>query len=499
MDSLCAGSITAYSLYGPLFLSQLKYSQYQVNLVSTVAEIAMYLPVPVVGYLVDRYNPRPISFFSGLLFGLGYLLAALTYRAGSIKSKDGWPLGAMLFAFACVGSGTSAMYLSAVTTCAKNFGRGKHKGIALAVPIAAFGLSGLWQSQVGSHFFTRPLPNGHGEEVDVSQYFIFLAVLLLVAGILGSVGLRVVDEDALLENAVEDLERSGLLRRHSHGQSPERSLLHDSENPNGNGYGTMSRSHSPSISSLSNNSKKRWLLNTSTRLFLSDPTMWCLACAFFLLTGPGEAYINNLGTIVTSLYPPSAGPIPRSNTPATHVSIVAVSSTAARIATGILSDLFSPSTSSASPPSKGRGSPTLPRPVLLLCFIFILLLSQLLLASPASSSNPTSSLPTVSALLGTGYGAIFSLTPIIISAVWGVRNFGTNWGIVAVVPAAGAAVWGAVYSGVYAAHVGIRDEEVCYGRGCYAATAWGWAASSVLAGAMVVGAWRGWRRRGLLV
>ena len=510
MHSLCAGSITAYSLYGPLFLSRLKYSQYQVNLVSTVAEIAMYLPVPLLGYLVDRYNPRPISLLSGLLFGVGYLLAALTYRAGPIRSEGGWPLGVMLLAFIGVGCGTSSMYLSAVTTCAKNFGRGKHKGIALAVPIAAFGLSGMWQSQVGSHLLSRPSPDGHGKEVDVYRYFLFLAGLLFTAGVVGSLGLRVVDEDALLENAIEDLERSGLLHHHhQNGYPSEHSILHDSDYPSANGYGTISRSSSaaPSISSLSDNTKKKWLANASTRLFLSDPTMWCIACAFFLLTGPGETYINNLGTVVTSLYPPSAGPIPRGNTPATHVSIVAVSSTIARIATGVLSDLFGPSSSIPSSPfphfsqhqKLAAQSLTLPRPLLLLFFILILLISEILLASPLSSSSPSSTLPAVSALVGTGYGAIFSLTPIIISAVWGVRNFGTNWGIVAVVPAAGAALWGAVYSAVYARHVDVGDGEVCYGRGCYEGTVWGWAASSVFAAAMVVGAWQGWNRRGLRI
>ena len=371
LHSLCAGSITAYSFYGPLFLSGLRYSQYQVNLVSTTAEIAIYLPVPIVGYLIDRYDPRPVSLLSGLVFGLGYLLAALTYRAGPITSDKGWPLGVMLFAFACVGCATSSMYLAAVTTCAKNFGRGTHKGIALAVPIAAFGLSGMWQTQVGSHFLSKPTSGGHDSELDVFRYFLFLAGLLVAAGVLGSLGLRIVDEDVLLEDAVEDFERSGLLPHHHHHRGDhhhhedayayERSILLDSESRSVNGYGTIShsRSPSPSTSSLSDNTKKRWVINTSTRLFLRDPTMWCLASAFFLLSGPGEAYINNLGTIVTALYPPSKGPIPRGNSPATHVSIVALSSTVARIVTGLLSDLFGPSTTpsaAASPPLKHPSS-----------------------------------------------------------------------------------------------------------------------------------------------
>jgi hypothetical protein len=45
--------------------------------------------------------------------------------------------------------------------------------------------------------------------------------------------------------------------------------------------------------------KKNWLLNYETRVFLQDPTMWWLAAGFFLVTGPGESYINNV-----SLSPP---------------------------------------------------------------------------------------------------------------------------------------------------------------------------------------------------
>lgn len=40
--------------------------------------------------------------------------------------------------------------------------------------------------------------------------------------------------------------------------------------------------------------KKNWLLNYETRIFLQDPTMWWLAAGFFLVTGPGESFINNV-------------------------------------------------------------------------------------------------------------------------------------------------------------------------------------------------------------
>ncbi|KAM0802952.1 major facilitator superfamily domain-containing protein [Usnea florida] len=503
LSCLCAGSITAYSLYGPLFLKHLRYSQFQVNAVSTTAELAMYLPVPLFGYLCDRYNPRPLSLAAGISFGVGYLLAALTYHAGPPESEGGWPFAIMVVAFVGVGMGTSCMYLSAVTTCAKNFGTGKHKGLALALPIAAFGLSGMWQSQVGSHFFARKEDERNGD-VDVFRYFVFLAGLLFAVGLVGAVGLRVIGEEELIASAVDQLERDGLLEDNRYLQ---RSLLHDGEN--GNGYGTLSPNpHDAEASSLASKLhdsesalKKTVLLNTETRIFLTDPTMWLLAAGFFLTTGPGEAFINNLGTIVHTLYPPSAS-IPPSNSPATHVSVVALTSTLARLLTGTLSDLLAPTPTD--PDNATTKTPfAISRLSFLLAATLIFSLGQLLLATTAVQSHPPL-FPLVSALIGLGYGAVFSLCPIIVSVVWGVQNFGTNWGIVAVVPAAGAAIWGAVYSAVYQAGVERSQiwgevEQMCYGARCYQGTFWAMAVASWIAVGLWAWAWRRWRERDIAV
>ncbi|MCJ1455063.1 putative monocarboxylate transporter mch1 [Mycoblastus sanguinarius] len=511
LSSLCAGSITVYSLYGPLFLKHLRYSQYQVNAVSTTAELAMYLPVPLFGYLCDRYNPRPVSLAAGVLFGVGYLLAALTYRAGPERS-GGWPFAVMVLAFVGVGMGTSGMYLSAVTTCAKNFGRGKHKGLALAMPIAAFGLSGVWESQVGSHQFSPRNRDGGRGDMDAFRYFLFLAGLLFAVGLIGAVALRVVNEEELIDEAVDELERSGLLE-----DSPlfQRSVLHDNDPPHAhaNNYGTLHSSNQPDNNSTTSRTqdptsalKKTRLLNTETRLFLTDPTMWLLALGFFLTTGPGEAFINNLGTIIHTLYPPSPisknSPIPPSNSPATHVSIVASTSTLARLLMGTLSDVLAPIASTEAHFQKLTC--TISRMTFLLIFTLLSSLGQLLLATGAIQSSPTL-FPLVSALLGLGYGAIFSLCPIIVSVVWGVENFGTNWGIVAVVPAAGAAIWGAIYSAVYQAGVeksqifGQEEQQMCYGVLCYQSTFWGMAVASWVAMGLWFWAWRGWKGRGVAV
>ncbi|KAK7536253.1 major facilitator superfamily domain-containing protein [Phyllosticta citribraziliensis] len=522
---LAAGSITTYSLYAPLFQSRLRYTQFQVNVVSITAELAMYLPVPVFGYICDRYGPGLSSFISAALFGIGYFIAAFTYHAG----PRGWPFGAMVFAFIPIGMGTSAMYFAALTTCAKNFGRGKNKGVALAIPVASFGLSGMWQSQVGSRLLCERQEDGSCGDVDVFRFFLFLAIFLFCAGILGGACLRIIDEEEMIDDAVDELERSGLLSTDE--------FFHRAADQHG--YGTIApqdlsdsqfdflraEADHLKLKAEEERAKKNWLLNEETRRFLADVTMWWLAAGFFLVTGPGEAFINNLGTIIGTLYTPSVSQ--HSTTPATHVSIVAITSTAARLFAGTVSDFVAPlpsnsphhrqgpeslESSLASLPPRRRFS--ISRIVFLIFFALVASLGQILLASGVIQGH-AERFWIVSAFIGAGYGAVFSLCPIIIAAVWGVENFGTNWGIVAMMPAAGAAVWGVVYSAFYdwgsaAANVvpptGGMDQDgddiLCYGKDCYAPTFWAMAISVWVACGLWLWAWRGpggWLRRGIAV
>lgn len=515
MLSLCAGSITSFSLYGIRFLTDLHYTQFRVNAVSITAELAMYLPVPFFGYLCDRYSPPPLSLLASALFGSGYILAAYTYKSGpppDAKSDgQGWPFGIMILAFVGIGAGTSCMYLSAVATCAKNFATAKYRGFMLAVPIAAFGLSGMWESQIGAHLLYERLPNGQKGDLDVFKYFIFLAGTLIGVGLLGTLGLQIVDEEDLIDHGVDVLERSGLL--------DESEFYHDSRAPTPVNYGTIDVGPSDSESVSDDGSeayldlsasqvikhreeksrlkkKKWWLLNHATHAFLTDHTMWLLAAGFFLLTGPGEAYINNLGTIIPTLTPKNYFDVtsPPAGRASTHVSIIALASTFARLFTGTLSDLFAPPSQPENLPSTRT---SFSRLVLLLPSAVLLLFAFICLALPFLTPSTPSLFLLCSGLLGLGYGASFSLVPIIISVVWGAENFATNWGVVAMMPAGGAAVWSLVYSAGYSNAADSSGE--CRGYACFAVWAWG---CSVSVGAAIVlwcFAWRLWRQRNVVV
>lgn len=520
MYSLCAGSIASFSLYGPRFLTDLHYTQTRVNIISITAELAMYLPVPLFGYLCDRYSPSPLSLLAGSLFGLGYILAAFAYKAGPPAdammhepntSHTGYPFWVMVVAFVGIGAGTSCMYLSAVATCAKNFAKAKYRGFMLAVPIAAFGLSGMWQSQLGAHLLYQRLPDGRKGPLDVFKYFIFLAGLLIGAGLLGTLLLRLVDEEELIEEGVEHLEQSGLLDQ-SEFFRPSASRQHSYS---GN-YGTMTPDTESDeevdltqslllqkqMSAAALKEKKSWLLNHATHVFLTDTTMYLLAAGFLLLTGPGEAYINNVGTIIPSLSPstyyaePGTLDGPIAGSPASHVSIIALTSTLARLLTGTISDLFAPPSNPSHPPSQRI---TLSRLSLLIPSAVLLLLAFLSLAVPQLIPHNPSYFLTTSALLGLGYGASFSLVPIIISVVWGAENFATNWGVVAMMPAGGAVIWSLVYSSIFEKEQQRQQHGECSGYACYGYWALGCSGSILVAIGLWLAAWRVWRRRRVVV
>lgn len=518
--ALCAGSITVFSLYAPMFQSHLHYTQFQVNGVAIGGSLALYLPISVMGYFCDRVGVAPLAFLSAFLFSGGYGLAATVYRkldiAYNVLGKphgvdNAWSYPLMVLAFVFIGAGTCALYIATVSTCAKNFGKGKYRGIVLALPITGFGLSGMWLSQAGDQWFAERRPDGSAGEVDVFRFFLFLAVLYFVVGLIGSVTLKVVDEDDLIDEAIEELEHSGLLDGSS--------LLGRSER----GYGAVAASGEEADSETLDQSKdedakwkKNWVLNAETRQFLTDRTMWPFALAFLLMVGPGEAFINNLGTVIGTLTPPAAGIFGSSTSAATHVSVFGVTSTSARVLIGTLTDLLAPSPQTqhvqvASNPAQPTGRFSISRVWFLFFFAALQAFGLLFLASGAVQ-NHADRFWVVSGLVGAGYGAIFSLVPLIVTIIWGVENFATNFGIIAMLPALGSTFWGLVYSGVYQAGAkrtrsapGEDDGEediFCYGKQCYSSTFWAEGITILVACGMLFWAWKGrggWQQRGIVI
>ncbi|RWA07682.1 hypothetical protein EKO27_g7416 [Xylaria grammica] len=525
IGALAAGSVTVFSLYGHLFQSRLHYTQFQINGIASAMNIAMYMPVPIIGYMCDRFGPGLLSLISAVLAGGGYALAAALYQKGVQEAENHaggqkTTFAPMLVAFVAIGVGAASLYLGTVTTCAKNFGKGKYRGLMLVAPIAGFGLSGMITSQGASRLLYEIQPDGTKGDVNVFHFFLFLSILLTVVGILGSFTLRIVNEEDLIDEAVEELERSGLLdgsevfrrrRDQSYGTMVQSAGLDEEEDDGADALDPSKDNGDDVYAKL----KKAWLLNAETRRFLTDPTMWFFAISFWLIIGPGESFINNLGTVIGTLTSPNHHSKPPSA--ATHVSIMATVSTVARIVVASLSDFLSPTPESQhvqigtthSPPNL-RQKLQVSRVVLYVISALTFSVGSLVLASGAVQEH-VGRFWIVSGSIGAGYGAVFSLTPIIITMIWGVENFGTNFGIVAVTPALGSVIWGIIYSAVYQA--GARnsaplrggetsDDVFCYGKQCYAPTFWAMTASIWVGAFMIIWAWKGkngWSSRGIVI
>ncbi|KAI2611476.1 putative transporter MCH1 [Hypoxylon fragiforme] len=518
--ALCAGSITVFSLYGHLFQSRLHYTQFQINGIASAMSISMYIPVPAIGYLCDRVGPSPLALLSAILLGGGYGLAAGLYKKGSAEVSDGGSsvtstFVPMVIAFVAIGVGTASLYVGSITTCAKNFGKGKYRGLMLVAPIASFGLGGMVLSQIGSRILYETQPDGGRGDVNVFHFFLFLCIILTIIGLIGTFSLRIIDEEDLIDEAVEELERSGLLE----GSAVFRRQANRD-------YGTIdSTAEDGGIIDPSrdddddedNNArlKKAWLLNAETRRFLSDHTMWWFALGFWLIIGPGESFINNLGTIIGTLYSPKMKI--HETSAATHVSIMATVSTVARLLAASISDLLSPSPHSSHvqtgvPSSLPllRQKLSVSRVVIFIAAAGILSFGTLVLASGVVQEHGER-FWIVSGAIGAGYGAIFSMMPIIVTMIWGVENFGTNFGIIALTPALGSTMWGLVYSAVYQA--GARDSPLltgdasgedifCFGAKCYSSTYWAMTVSVWIGTVMVLWAWKGhdgWSKRGIVI
>lgn len=524
--ALCGGSIVVFSLYAPMFQSRLHYSQFQVNGVAIAASVSVYLPVSILGYVCDRFGMTPLALLSAVLFGAGYGTAAGVYRRLDLQYRGlshvpatepdtSYPL--MVFAFVLIGVGTCAIYISSISSCAKNFGKGKYRGLALAMPITAFGLSPMWISQVGSHFFSERAADGTKGDIDVFRFFLFLGTLLFAAGIFGTFTLRVVNEQDLIDEAIEELEHSGILDGGSLLGRSDRSYGAVSQNPNDDEEGEDAALLEPTLDEDAQ-WKKNWVLNAETRQFLSDRTMWPFALAFLFMVGPGEAFINNLGTVIGTLTPPMSEVMGHRTSAATHVSIFGVTSTISRILIGSLTDILAPSPEtqhvqvghrplSSSP----RQRFSISRVVFMLFFAMLSSIGLLVLASGAVQGH-AERFWIVSGFVGAGYGAIFSLTPLIVTIIWGVENFATNFGIIAMLPAVGSTFWGLIYSAVYQAgakspHEGPSgesgdDDLFCYGEKCYSSTFWAEAITVWVACALLFWAWKGkggWQQRGIVI
>jgi len=440
LSCLCAGSVLLFSLFTPILQHQLHYTQLQINIIGSFTSIGMYLPLPILGYLADCHGPVLLSIISVVMFPPSYLFAAVVIK----RALSFWYLA---ISFAFIGCATSALYFTALLTCAKIYP--KSKGLTISAPVTCFGLSSLIGSQVLKLDFLQK--NG---ELDLFKCFRFFSWLYLFLGLFNWISASVVtiERDVLLRKS-EDSERTPLLE-------DQPAQVEENNRENGEGSNDLVSDH-----------KAKFMK------FLKDFSTYILLFSLLLSIGPSEMYITNMGSLIKAISPKSSI--------SDQVSIHAVFSTLSRLSLGALSDFLV---------TKFK----IPRSLLLLVIILIGLITQVLIACSIFVSDQYY---IISALSGITYGGLFTLYPTVIFSIWGPEIFGSAWGSFMVAPAIGSTSFGLVYGFTYDSSCNIFTEsskQLSYHSNCASLVFWINSIGFILSAILLVFAWKGiWIKRGI--
>ncbi|KAG2373689.1 hypothetical protein C9374_011978 [Naegleria lovaniensis] len=158
-----SGTHYAYSSISPTIKNDLNFSQTQVNLIGTAANVGTYFALPV-SMLNDFIGSRVTCVISGLLLFSGYFTFYLVYiKAIPLNGSDAYIFIACFMAV--MGQGSAGAYAAAITTNIKNFEE-KHRGKIIGFMGSCVALSSAVFSLIYSVGFERKL----------GEYLLFVGV-----------------------------------------------------------------------------------------------------------------------------------------------------------------------------------------------------------------------------------------------------------------------------------------------------------------------------------
>lgn len=430
----CANSITLFSMFAPGFKHKLGYSLLEINNISIAASLGMYLPVPVLGYIADRLGPGILAISSTFLFLPAYFIAGVVASTESVEAQvSNYHL--LTAAFVLIGTATSALYFSCVITCARVYP--KSPGLSISAPVAFYGLSSLWQSQL-----LRWLFSDSDDELILGKSFYFFAFLYTITGLISFASTRV--------GGVIGSVKSQETKRKNCPSDPNNNIDEEENLDEEVELGTIAESVDDMI----------YKRHETVGQFLCDHTAWMLFMAFVLSSGPLEMFLNNMGFIIDT--------IPHGPSVSTHISLFSAFSTLARLSVGVASDFVKDKIS---------------RPMILSIVLFLTSIVHFFLAAGLFTVQGNSRYFFIpSSANGFSYGSVYTLIPTIIACTWGLENLGTHWGLFIVGPAIGTSGFGLLFAKVYdAASKSISNfvgngsvvelvDRTCTGKTCYELT-----------------------------
>ncbi|ODN86849.1 hypothetical protein L198_07214 [Cryptococcus wingfieldii CBS 7118] len=497
-SAIQANGVYCWGTYGPVVAQWKKLDGTEAQTIVVGGIVGVYLMAAPLGWLTDRYGPRVGSLISGCLSAAGYL----SFAAILDKSTPETPALYLWLtaAFFLVGAATVGSYFACLTCASLSFP--SHPTLSLSLPLSLIGLSSL----AISSFSTLPTflsPETH--DLDPVKFLFFLGVLSPAVNLFGFAFLRIVPPASPHKS----------LHTHLPGDAPDSDADSDQDPSLDPLSASLNLSeHTPlliggprsALDEIEEDQARGRDVAWGLRELIRDwKGFWVFGVLCALVVGPGEMVIASIGSILTSLLPAptsllslaSPNPLKLRNK---HVFLLSLSSTLARLITGILADYLSPPPTPFKNPEHTPGDPTKPEHVLrqvkkvrLTRSGFAGLCAGVLAGvfgwGGSGWLRGESGLGVVSVGVGAMYGALFTLTPAIVSHHFGPTNFGLAWGMISYFAALGSVI----YSYLYALLSTPGTETECHGPHCFRVTFVVCAVSCVVGGAGLALLGRRWK------
>nr|XP_019014016.1 uncharacterized protein I206_00093 [Kwoniella pini CBS 10737]OCF52797.1 hypothetical protein I206_00093 [Kwoniella pini CBS 10737] len=481
ISAVQANGVYCWGTYGPDVAKSLKLDITQAQTIVIGGTLGVYLCAAPLGALTDKYGPRVGSLISAGLSLIGYQSFAAILRSATSET----PLVHiyLTIAYFLVGAATVGSYFACLTCSSLSFP--SHPTLALSLPLSLIGLSAL----VLSSFSALPIfLLKHSRELDAAKFLFFLGILSPAINLFGSLFMKVIPQPELFgELKLPDDPESGH-GEHAHikmSESIGQLLRLDERTPMLIGGIEAAWEEIEAMESGKDSYTARDLLK-------DYQGFWSFGIFLALIIGPGEMIIASIGSIITSLLPPTSfnssllfttlapyvastdlNPLATRNK---HVFLLSLTSTIARLVTGVLADYLAPPLQ-ATPNPAHRRDPTQSshlfirkRPVRLSRSAFAALAGAslgLIFAWSAGMLGDTGArLSVLSAGTGAMYGTIFTLVPAIVSHHYGPTNFGLAWGMISYFAALGSIVYSYLYALLSVPESGDSSEQ-CYGHKCF--------------------------------
>lgn len=315
-----------------------------------------------------------------------------------------------------------------------------------------------------------------GGELDPVRYLTFLGLLSAAVNLFAAVFMRVMTPDPpVLHDDVDSDSEDGYDHAFNDYADLSASLHLDERSPLLIGGPEAARED---VEAQELGKASRWTALGLVR----NPGFWAFGFVMTGCIGPSETVMATFGSIVTALLPPEAlltlsalgqaatqsfqlfNPTALTSTPPLvltaakdqalmlrnkHVFILSISSTLSRLVTGVLADHLAPAAVAVpAPHSDDPDAPThyfvQKKPIIMRRSMFAAICAGLLglvFAWAAGWLYTEGTLWLLSFGVGSLYGALFTLSPAIISTHFGATSFGLSWGMISYFPALGSAIY----------------------------------------------------------